>query len=198
MQEKIIQGIKYVFDPISNMVYKDETVYLSPNEEKERYDQHQNDLSRTDYFSYQLKLLNELVLPYLVPGNILDFGSGKTEVIKTILNDRKVESYDLYYYPNNKVLLDTYDNIVTIETVEHFRNPLDEFYKLHKMLKPKGHLIVITQFRPNFEEIDQWWYLRDTTHYCFYNFEAFKYICSEIGFDLVSTNHKNQIVLKKK
>ena len=197
MQEKIIKGIRYLYDELTHFVIKDPKGYVSLEDEKERYDEHHNDLSDPNYYAYQTKILELFVRPNLKKGSVLEFGCGQERVFEKLLLDYKVSSYDLFYHPNEVIFEQRFDHIVTIETVEHFKHPFDEFSRFHRLLNDQGHLIVMTQFKPSFDLFDDWWYIRDKTHICFYDLNVFDYLAKAIGFEIVYTNHKNFIVLKK-
>jgi hypothetical protein len=50
------------------------------------------------------------------------------------------------------------------------------------------------------EEIDfqDWWYRRDPTHVTFYHQDTFEHIAECFGLEVVKSNDKNIILLKKR
>ncbi|MCA9406901.1 MAG: class I SAM-dependent methyltransferase [Candidatus Omnitrophica bacterium] len=109
----------------------------------------------------------------------LDFGCGSGPAMKDILEARKgveVQNYDIFYYPDEDLLKKTYDFITVTEVVEHFCAPQKEFELLNSLLKPKGHLGIMTTFYQPDIVFEEWWYRRDETHVCFYQRETFEWI----------------------
>ena len=112
-------------------------------------------------------MLDDFINPNLIDGTILDFGSGQARALAHLLPNKLVYSYDYYYYPEIKLLDIKYDNIVLIETAEHFQDPIVQFSKITNMLNPQGRLIIQTLFKPDIDEFTRWWYKRDVTHVSF-------------------------------
>jgi len=56
----------------------------------------------------------------------------------------------------------------------------------------------MTQFN-NFDndEFKEWFYIRDITHHTFYNLKTFEYIAHKYNYEIIYTDNKNKIVLRK-
>lgn len=197
MKSNIFDGIEYILDETSNLVQKHARHYVSESEELKRYDTHHNTLEDDGYVDYFSTIISQFIEPNLKAGTILDFGSGQAKILAYLMPKKTVFSYDLFYFPETNLLKNKYDNIVLIETVEHFQDPLYYFKLLITMLKPQGRLLIHTLFKPDLSEFGDWWYVRDTTHVSFYDLKVFKYLANKLNLEIVYTNNKNEIVLKK-
>ncbi len=135
---------------------------LSESLEKRRYDFHVCD---DKYLNYMNDVVN-LISPFLKEGSCLDFGCGKIHALSDILNARGISCsyYDLYYFD---LPLDIYDNIILIEVFEHLHEPYEELMKLFKHLRSGGKIIIMTKPYIDSYLENNWWYLRDSTHYSF-------------------------------
>lgn len=192
---KKTQKFHFHRDPTSQIVTKDQIHWVSSEVAKARYDTHENGVNNVDYIAYQKSIFDEFIGIYLKQGSTLDYGCGEGAVLQRFIENLYI--YDLYYHPDLSIFKRTFDHIILIEVVEHFEKPLEEFERLAALLNPGGRLIIQTQFYQNFDEIEQWWYIRDTTHVSFYNKAAFRFISSKLGLTLIYTDDKFRVVLEK-
>lgn len=172
-----------VFLQCPNCLFLQKTEILCLDDQKKRYDFHQCDDA---YVAYIKKIVEE-IYPYLLNGCTLDFGCGKIHALSDILNKIGIESYyyDLFYYP---VLPEKqYKNIILVEVFEHLENPFQELKKCFSLLKPDGRIIIKTKSYPE-QGLDQWWYLRDTTHISFIVPKTLEIWGNLLGFRLSSQN----------
>ena len=172
--------------PDCALIFLPPRFHLSAEEEKERYDLHQNNPEDKKYVRFLNRLVTPL-LPFLKEGmRGLDFGSGPGPTVSVLLEDRgfSVENYDPFYAPEKALLEKKYDFITATEVVEHFAEPHKEFHRLYGLLKGGGLLAVMTQvFRPEMD-FGQWWYWREPTHIVFYQPATFRWIAQSLGMDL--------------
>lgn len=192
---KTIKKIQFHLDPNSKIITKDLVHWVPIETQKKRYDYHHNDLDDPNYVLYQKKIFDEFIGIYLKQGDLLDYGCGEAAILKTFIPNLRV--YDLFYHNDVTVFESTYDTIILIEVMEHLENPEAVIQKLTKLLKPKGRLIIQTQFYPSLERMSDWWYVRDVTHVSFYNLESFKYFAARYGIELIYTDFKSRVVLEK-
>lgn len=147
-------------------------------QEKARYDTHENSPEDPGYVAF-LKKLADPLSKKLTPGQIgLDFGCGPGPALSLILREEgfEVENYDPIYFPNQPLLNREYDFITCTETIEHFYQPRKEFELLKKLLKPNGLLGVMTEILTDETTFTKWWYHNDPTHVCFYQPQTFEWI----------------------
>jgi len=176
---------------------KDEKTFLNPIDEFKRYDQHSS-IGDEHYKSFMNEFVLTAVFPFVNQGIAIDYGAGKTGVIKSILEASgfKCESYDPYFDKDKSTLNQTYDLLVSTEVVEHFQAIMLEWKKMVDLVKPNGFIAIMTQFAK--EDLGNWWYLRDQTHYHFYQQRTFDYIAKTLGLSVVLNDGKTKVVFQKK
>lgn len=160
------------------------------DEELARYALHKNE--PTSAYVTMFESILTTIEPFIT-GSVLDFGSGKFNVLEQLLNQRfEITSYDLFFH---SIPLKTYDTVIAIEVVEHFIDPASEWTHLLSLINPDGQLIVQTRFveTPFFT----WWYQRDPTHRTFYTLEALSLLATQAGFQVTFSNNRSIIVMKR-
>ena len=157
---------------------------ISFQDEKTRYDSHENVEGDPGYEAY-LKKIVDSSLPYLDPGQKgLDFGCGKTKLVEKLFHREgfAVDSYDLYFHPNESIFNNQYDFIILSEVIEHLREPREVMAKLSTLLSPTGKFLIKTKLAPATEkEFSSWFYKRDITHVQFFNEKSFKFLSEFLG-----------------
>ena len=172
--------------------------FLSQVDEKSIYDQHQNN---PDDLGYR-KFLNKLLLPFtkkLKKGEKgLDFGSGPGATLSVMLGEEgfSVEDYDIFYANKPELLKKAYDFITCTEVIEHLHNPHQELSLLSALLKPKGHLGIMTKRVIDKTKFSTWHYKNDLSHVCFYSVETFEYMAKLWDYDLEIVNSDTIILTK--
>lgn len=171
--------------------------WLSPSEEKKRYDFHQNSPEDTRYREFLNRLCTpmcELLPPYQKG---LDFGCGPGPTLDKLFveNGHTMDIYDLFYFNHPHVFNNTYDFIVASEVIEHVFNPKDELNRLWQMIKPGGLFGIMTMFVPEDTDFKTWHYKNDDTHICFYSTRTFEYLKRTWNATLVFK--KNVAIFKK-
>ena len=198
-------------DEKSNIVYyqcdRCESVFKSPecfipiNDQKERYDLHDNDPEHEGYQAYFKRFL-DFVLPHVgTPSNALDFGCGRTSLLSTMLTKEGIacDYYDPIYHPGNLNDSKKYQLIVSTEVFEHLHDPKAVFKTLLERVEEGGYLALQTQFHPNDTEAFKGWYYRlDPTHIVFFTPRTFRTLCEITGCEYIVDNAKNMVVIRKK
>lgn len=159
---------------------------LKPNEEKIRYDHHQNDPMDQNYRNF-LSQLFEPVVERISPGATgLDYGSGPGPTLHLMFKEAgfRMSHYDPLYYNKTQLLNRNYDFITVSETAEHFYHPGKEFQKLWQMLNPGGILGVMTLLLTEPENFKSWFYRRDDTHVSFYQPNTFSWLSNQLNASL--------------
>lgn len=164
------------------LVYVPRDSILPFREEADRYEAHQNDDGEPDYVAYLTRIVDGIRprLPkpkflFSKPLRGLDFGCGKTTLLEKLFSahDVEVDSYDLYFHPNESVWNRKYDFIVLSEVIEHLSDPRGVMLRLSKVLKGSGKFFIKTKPYPADPAVfDQWFYKRDMTHVQFFNHES--------------------------
>lgn len=183
-------------------IFQDESGLLrSKAEEKSSYDTHNNSADCDGY----VNMFREFIEKSIAPLNLnfesaLDYGCGPGPVLASLLNEFVpiVKTYDRIYPFSPDFDQYEYDLITSTEVFEHFNKPLKSIEHVLAFLKPGGILSIITQFKPSSnEEFLKWWYRRDETHITFYSLKSFEFICDIFGLELIYTDNKKIVVLRK-
>lgn len=165
--------------------------YINTVQEKERYQEHNNDVEDKRYQKFVSPIVNRVLNDYKKDDIGLDFGSGTGPVISKLLRDSgyDIREYDPFFANYPQRLDEKYDYIVCCEVVEHFHRPLEEFKLLKSLLKPGGAIYVMTSIYSENIDFISWSYKNDITHVFFYHRDAIEWIKRELGFSSVETKY---------
>jgi len=155
-----------------------------PAEEKERYEEHNNDVHDERYQAFVSPIV-DAVLQRHVPSEVgLDFGSGTAPVIAHLLRKKgyTIGCYDPFFANSPDLLEQQYDYIVCCEVIEHFHDPASEFARLRAMLRPGGQLYCMTMLHDETVDFQNWHYRRDPTHVFIYRAETIGWISRRFKF----------------
>ncbi len=179
-----------------DLVFVPDNFILSEEEEKKKYDNHQNSPQNGGYVDF----LNRLLIPlerYLPKGaEGLDFGCGPGPTLSVIMKEKgfMMDIYDHFYAKESQVFQKRYDFITLTEVIEHLKNPVFEMERLWNLLKTEGYLGIMTAFRV--EKFDSWYYKRDLTHIRFFSQNTFKWLAKKLDAKILLAN--NGVVIMKK
>ena len=178
--------------------FLDPTHYLSSDNEKERYEEHNNVIQDEGYRTFLSKVTNPLEKHLQKNDFGLDYGCGHGPALADILKKKgfKIDLYDPYFYPDKTVFKNKYEFITCTEAAEHFYNPLAEFNRMNELLKKNGVLAVMTSLFNNSINFDNWYYRRDPTHVIFYSEKTFHVIAKQRNWSCW-VEDKNVIFFKK-
>jgi len=181
-----------------SLLFVPEEFFLSPDLEKLKYDNHQNDVDDLVYQNYLGQIMNPVLDRISSHACGLDFGCGPGPALSQMFEARgiKTDIYDAFYAPNTEVFKKSYDFITVCEVVEHFFDPRMELDRLFGMLKPGGILAIKTQVLPPKDEFSLWYYKRDKTHVCFFSEETFNALAERWGTEIEFV--QSDVVLFKK
>jgi SAM-dependent methyltransferase len=182
------------------LIFLDKKSFVTAQNEKKQYDQHNNSLENEGY----VKMFDDF-LDFSLEGvhvkTVLDFGSGPTPVLAELLKQRGflVDYFDKFYQPKKIYENKSYDLITTTEVFEHLENPKEVLNTLTKHLNPDGIISLMTLFHTNKQEdFLKWWYRRDPTHITFFTPKSIEFMASECGLKVLKTDNKRVIILQKK
>ncbi|MDZ7860552.1 MAG: class I SAM-dependent methyltransferase [Candidatus Krumholzibacteriota bacterium] len=163
-----------------NLVFVPSRQFLSPEDEKARYDLHRN---LPDDKNYR-RFLGRLFIPMrdiLTPGaKGLDFGSGPGPTLSLMFEQagHPMSVYDCFYSPDQSVLKKQYDFITATEVAEHLHRPGEELSRLWRCLRPGGKLGIMTKFTPGPDEFASSHYRKDLTHVSFFSKATFEWLAA--------------------
>ena len=121
-----------------------------------------------------------------------------------LLEKEKIETeiYDPNFFPNFPINK-TFDLVISTETFEHFRNPMDDIKKAVNSISPSGFLAVMTRFypleqnKPCKKSFTEWYYQRDPTHIAFYTSKTFEWLTKIFGLSIILDNGFDFALFKK-
>lgn len=177
---------EYVQCPACKLIHLLPQYLLSHEDEKKRYDLHTNSPDERGYVEF----LNQLVEPlcgFVPPGSSgMDFGCGPGPTVSVLMKERgyQVADYDPIYFPDNHCLSRTFDFITVTEVIEHFYDPHREMLRLDRMLRPGGHIGLMTYVYTDVPQFSAGWYHNEPTHVCFYHRETFEWIARWLGWKI--------------
>lgn len=166
----------------------DAKAHLSAENEKKRYEEHNNNVNDTRYQKFVAPIVTAIENKFNKEHTGLDFGAGTGPVITKLLRDNgfNIELYDPFFWNNPKLLQKKYDYIACCEVIEHFHAPLKEFALLRSLLKPNGSLYCMTEIYTDDIDFKKWYYKNDPTHLFFYHSEALSWIKSHFNFSAIT------------
>lgn len=160
-----------------SLVFVPRNELISQDEEKSRYDSHNNAEDDAGYIAY-LSGIRDEILPFIKSGSRgLDFGSGRTTLMEKLFREKgfELDSFDIYFRPREELLKNKYDFIIMSEVIEHLRMPFEDMIRIRSMLKPEGGLFVKTKLLPEEKSaFAGWYYKRDKTHVQFFTLHTFR------------------------
>ncbi len=189
---------EYLQCKICALVYVEDRFILSPKEEKEIYDLHENDINDSGYIKF-LSRLTEPLTKMIAPGcHGLDFGCGPGPALAHMLVEQgfKMDLYDLYYFPDKEILKQKFDFITSTEVIEHIKDSKAFIDQLYCMLKNRGVIGIMTKLVLNQEAFSSWHYKNDQTHIRFFSTETFEWIAREWKMNIQF--HGNDVILFEK
>ena len=179
----------------------DPTYYLASEKEHALYNNHHNSLENEGYVKMFEDFLDYFWDDLIGKEKSLDFGSGPTPVLSQLIARRGVivDCYDKFYQPNKCFENQTYDFITSTEVFEHLEDPYQTLQLLAEHLKPNGLIALMTLFHTNDQvHFLKWWYRRDPTHIIFYTPKTLEILGEKCGLEVMKTDNKRIIVLKKR
>jgi hypothetical protein len=178
---------RYFHCGICDLRFKDPAHHLSPALEKARYDLHQNEAGDVRYQAY-MRPIAAWIEQHCPEGQGLDFGCGKTPMLKNLLSRHQMDWFDPYFHPDAGYKQKKYDFVAAIETVEHFYRPALDWEHMRTLLAPNGGLAAVTALFRESMDFASWYYRLDPTHVCFYSSRTFEWLRDHFGFRHYTTD----------
>ncbi len=168
-----------------NSVFMASSCHLNYENEKIRYDQHNNDVHNPGYRKFVKPMVDKIKEEICIYSKGLDYGAGPGPVATVLLKESGYQSialYDPFYWPDRNVLKKQYNFIICCEVIEHFRNPAQSFKLLRSLMLPGGSLYCMTVIYEENIDFHEWYYKNDPTHVFFYHPKALSFIENEYNF----------------
>lgn len=168
---------------VCKLISTDPADLPSPEEEKERYDTHENDPNDPDYRGFLSQLFDPLNKRLEPRSKGLDFGSGPGPTLSVMFEEEghTVNLYDPFYAFDPGVFEEEYDFITSTETFEHLHHPGKEIDRLWNCLKPGGYLGVMTKLAGDHNQFADWHYKKDLTHVTFFTEDTFRWLADHLN-----------------
>jgi len=174
------------------------SILPTPEEEKRRYEEHNNDVNDPKYQAFVSPITSGIFQEMTAEHSGLDFGSGTGPVVSKVLKDRgyNIREYDPFFASDPHSLKIRYDYIVCCEVIEHFHHPAVEFKQLHNLLNPGGPLYCMTHLYHPGIDFNKWYYKNDPTHVFIYQKETLQWIKKTFRFTSLEI-HNRMVVFTK-
>ena len=181
-----------------DFVFVPKIYHLSEEDERARYDTHNNDPMDDRYRNFLSQLLNPLQEKISKGASGLDFGSGPGPTLSLMLEDfgHNVDLYDKFYAKNDVVFEKKFDFITASEVVEHLRHPMVELNRLMGLLKSNGILAIMTQILTPQVDFNQWYYKNDPSHIGFFSEKTLNYLAKKWQSELYVISERVVIIKK--
>lgn len=177
---------EYLRCGVCQLVFVPPRHFLSAEEEKSCYDQHQNDPQDADYRRFLARLFGPLIERLPAGARGLDFGCGPGPTLSLMLAEAGFPTavYDPFYAAAESVWRDEYDFVTASEVVEHLHRPMTDLQRLWNVLKPGGWLVIMTKRVRDAAAFAAWHYKRDPTHVAFFAEATFAWLASHWSAEL--------------
>ena len=202
--EKYLGTKKYSQCTSCNGVFINREFLPVADDEKHRYELHQNTLEDTGYRAYLESFIN---IFKMIPNihNIFDYGCGPAPALVELLKNHGYDArgWDPFFAPDTERFENGADLVTCLEVAEHFFNPQKDFSLISNCLKPDGYLVLGTHPVPQLSEqktwnyFDSWWYRQDTTHVSFYTEKSLACAAASAGLTLINHTEANVFIFKK-
>lgn len=153
--------------------------------EKERYLQHNNDVTDPRYQNFVKPITSGIQRDFNARGTLgLDYGCGTGPVASVQLKKEgyNVILYDPYFRKDQEALLNRYNFIICCEVMEHFHKPYKEFRQLFDLLVTGGKLYCKTTVLKVGMDFATWYYKEDPTHVFFYTPGSLEWIRENLSY----------------
>ncbi len=166
-----------------DLVFVAERDFLSAQQEKTVYDQHQNDSGDIKYRRFLARLCEPLLQQLAPNSQGLDFGSGPGPTLSVMFTEagHNMTIFDYFYANNPQVWQREYAFISASEVVEHLHRPRFELQRLWNHLRVGGKLGLMTKMVIDAKAFSCWHYKNDPTHVTFFSPSTFKWLAAHWG-----------------
>ncbi|MDZ7762022.1 MAG: class I SAM-dependent methyltransferase [Desulfovermiculus sp.] len=181
-----------------HVVFVPQEEHITLQEEKARYDRHNNDEQDPGYRKFVSRVLVPLKQYVPPPAEGLDFGCGPGPALAALCREAgyTMDIFDPFYAPNHKVWDTTYDFLTCTEVVEHLRHPGITLPQVWSLLRPGGCMGIMTKLVNSHSAFINWHYIRDETHIAFYSPATFRWLADKFKAQL-SIHGQDVILLHK-
>ena len=184
--------------PGCGLVFVPESSHCTAEEERRRYDLHDNTALNSGYVRFLTEVADIASAPLPANARMLDFGCGREAVLAGLLADRgrMCDRYDpLYGYPF-PADRGCYDAVILCEVIEHCRDVGAALRETASLLSGNGIVVIRTQCLPPDGDITRWWYAQDVTHVNFFSPRALEAAADILGRRLELTERSDVFIIR--
>jgi SAM-dependent methyltransferase len=169
------------------LVFAEPKSHLMLTAERQRYGRAQKASKQRQLSQFVMQLLTQLGeltgehLQGLNFGRVLDSNS----LDKIHAAGHTLNQYDPFFAANLSALQTQYDFVCSYRVFEHFKQPLQEWALLSRLVKPNGWLAISTPLLKDLNLFTKWHYKNNPTHVSFYQHKTFEYLANQGGFTLL-------------
>lgn len=175
-----------------SLIFVPSRFHLSEEEEKKRYDLHENNPDDPRYREFLNRLAGPLAARLPKGAKGIDFGSGPGPALSIMFSELgfSMKNFDPFYANDPEVLEGVYDFLACSEAMEHFSDPKREWELFMRMVRKGGFIGVMTDLLKEGADFPSWRYKREPTHVCFYSKKTFQWLAEryELKLDFFGTS----------
>ncbi len=172
--------------PNCRYLFLDPNLRLSPEREKARYQEHNNDPTDPGYRAFLGQVWHPLA-ERLNRGTVgLDYGCGPGSPLRGMAAEQGLQlfEYDPFFAPDDTVLDRAYDFLVCTEALEHFYHPYQDLRQWSRILRADAWIGIMTALLENPAQFTEWSYRKDPTHVGFFQPATLHWIADHFGWQL--------------
>lgn len=171
-----------------SLIFVDRGELLSSEEEKSRYDLHENHIRSKGYEKFLRRLIDPLKKYVILDDKGLDYGEGPYPMLREIFAEdgyKNINGYDPLYNPSESALMDHYKFIICCEVIEHTKNPRKELKRMESLLENDGYLAMSTGIYSKDHDFLGWQYTHDDTHINFFTDDTVLWIVDNLKLEII-------------
>lgn len=168
------------------LAFLDPRRWPARDDELARYGLHRHDSDDVDYLRHLGRLAGPVAQRTPRGARGLDYGSGPGDALAQVLTQsgRPTVAFDPVFRNEASLLAARYDFVVCCEVLEHVHRPMDVLEQFAALVRPGGLIGVMTGLYDAAPSFADWWYLRDSTHVCFYGVDTMRWIADRFGWEV--------------
>jgi hypothetical protein len=169
---------RYFRCPECTLIHVDPDRRLSADQERRYFERQRSGLEPPGSGPRVRQLTEPLLATVSAGSHGLDYGCGPTATLAQFFTDagRPCGGYDCWFFPDETPLNRTYDFVVSVEAIDHTKEPASTFALFGRLLVPRGVIGVMTRFYTSEVPFGQWWYRREPIRVCFYSESTMRWI----------------------
>ena len=182
-----------------HFIMKSKENFASFDEQKERYNLHNNNEDDIGYQAYFQRFIDFTLRDIEKPESALDFGCGASSLLAQMFEKEGItcDFYDPIYHADESYKNKSYDLITSVEVFEHLHDPKAILKMLSQYLNPNGSIAIQTAFHlHDRDRFLNWYYRLDPTHIVFFSLKSLEALAEEAGMSVVACNSKNMVLLQ--